>query len=166
MKLITYQREDNEMPEVATTLSPELFTSLQSETIVLLSTIDAEHGGPVTSAISWVYAVNENQIRFAVDARSRIVMNIRSNSLVNATLFANGTVNVIYGSAKIVQDSLEDVPFNLVCIDIHIETIRDSMFYGAKISVHPEYEKTYDLRAAKKLDQQVFAAMKKVPILK
>jgi hypothetical protein len=154
------------MPDVTTSLSTELITCLQSETLVLLSTIDAEQGGPVTSAISWVYAIDQHQVRFAVDGRSRIVLNIRANPLVNATVIANGTVNVIYGSARIVQDSLEGVPFALVCIDIQVETVRDSMFYGAKISVHPEYEKTYDLRAAKKLDQQVFTAMKSVPMIK
>jgi hypothetical protein len=35
------------------------------------------------------------------------------------------------------------------------------MFYGARLSATPEYEKTYDKRAADKLDGQVFAAMKK-----
>jgi hypothetical protein len=35
------------------------------------------------------------------------------------------------------------------------------MFYGARLSVVPDYEKTYDKRAADKLDGQVFAAMRK-----
>ena len=35
------------------------------------------------------------------------------------------------------------------------------MFYGSKITVVPKYDKTYDLEAAKKLDNQVMEAMKK-----
>ena len=34
------------------------------------------------------------------------------------------------------------------------------MFYGSKITVVPKYDKTYDLVAAKKLDNPVMDAMK------
>jgi hypothetical protein len=34
------------------------------------------------------------------------------------------------------------------------------MFYGSKISVEPEYEKTYNKIAAEKLDHQVMTALK------
>jgi uncharacterized protein YlzI (FlbEa/FlbD family) len=150
-----------QMPEVVTQLSPQLISQLNKETLVLLCTMDAEHGSPMTNAISWVYAVNASTLRLALDGRSRIVANIRANERVNATIFAEGTVQVICGKAKIVSESLEDVPFTLVCMDIAIDSVRDGMFYGARISAEPAYEKTYDLRAAKKLDDQVFAAMKK-----
>lgn len=149
------------MSEVVTILSSEMISQLQQEKLVLLSTIDAEHGGPVTSAISWVYAPNESTIRFALDGRSRMVSNVRANAPVNVTMFAEGSVYAIYGKAKIVKDALEDVPFTLVCVDIAIESVRDAMFYGARISAEPVYEKTYDKRAAEKLDNQVFTAMKK-----
>jgi hypothetical protein len=149
------------MSEVVTVLSQDMISQLQQEKLVMLSTIDAEHGGPVTSAISWVYAPNESTVRFAVDGRSRIVANVRANERVNVSLFAGGSVHAVYGKARVVKDTLEDVPFALVCIDIHVESVRDAMFYGAKISVEPQYEKTYDKRAAEKLDNQVFAAMKK-----
>ncbi|MCI3919726.1 pyridoxamine 5'-phosphate oxidase family protein [Paenibacillus sp. TRM 82003] len=149
------------MSEVVTVLSQEMISQLQQEKLVLLSTIDADNGGPVTSAISWVYAPNESTVRFAVDGRSRIVANVRANERVNVTLFAEGSVHAVYGRAKVVKDPLEDVPFALVCVDIEIDAVRDAMFYGAKIAVEPAYEKTYDKRAAEKLDNQVFAAMKK-----
>ncbi|HZG55891.1 pyridoxamine 5'-phosphate oxidase family protein [Paenibacillus sp.] len=149
------------MSEVVTVLSSELISQLNDEKLVILGTIDAETGGPVANAISWVYAPNERTMRFAVDGRSRIAGNVRANPRVNATLFAAGSVHTVYGAAKIVKDALEGVPFALVCIDIEVESVRDSMFYGARISVEPAYEKTYDKRAAEKLDNQVFAAMKK-----
>lgn len=142
-------------------LSESLFAQLQQEKFVLLNTIDAESGGPTASAISWVYAVNPGTIRFAVDQRSRIVTNIRHNSQVTVSFFGSGTVNAVTGHAEIIHEALEEVPFKLTCIDIHIDAVRDAMFYGARISVEPEYEKTYDKRAAQKLDGQVFIAMKK-----
>jgi len=149
------------MAETITVLSEPLFAALQQEIIVLLSTIDAETGAPSTAAVSWLFATEPGKLRFAIDQRSRIIANIRNNDLVNVTVFAEGTVHAIYGSAQIIVDALEAVPFKLACIDITISAVRDVMFYGSRISVTPEYEKTYDKRAAEKLDGQVFDAMKK-----
>ena len=53
------------------------------------------------------------------------------------------------------------MPIKLSCIDIDVEEVREAMFYGSRITVAPEFEKTYDKRAADKLDGQVFAALKK-----
>ncbi|MEX2462435.1 MAG: pyridoxamine 5'-phosphate oxidase family protein [Paenibacillaceae bacterium] len=149
------------MAETITALSEPLFNALQQENLVLLSTIDAETGAPSTAAVSWLYATEPGIIRFAIDQRSRIIANIRNNALVNVTVFAVETVHAIYGTAHIIVDALEAVPFKLACVDITISAVRDAMFYGSRISVTPEYEKTYDKRAAEKLDRQVFDAMKK-----
>lgn len=149
------------MAEALTALTEQLISLLQQEKLVILGTVDAETGSPNVNAISWVYAVNPNTVRFAVDARSRIVGNLRRTPQASLTLIGGGTVHAIYGRAKLVADALEEVPFKLACFDIEIDAVRDAMFYGARISVEPEYEKTYDKRAAEKLDGQVFAAMKK-----
>ena len=44
----------------------------------------------------------------------------------------------------------------------NVQEVRDVMFYGAKLAIEPTYEKTYDLRAAKKLDNQVLVGMKEL----
>jgi hypothetical protein len=149
------------MAETLTALPEQLFSTLQKESFVQLSTIDAETGSPTMNAISWVYAVSPSVIRFAVDARSRIVANIAANSLVTVSFFGAGSLHAAYGRAGVVTDALEGVPFKLACIDVTVEAVRDAMFYGARITIQPEYEKTYDKRAAEKLDGQVFEAMKK-----
>ena len=149
------------MNEVLTALPDELFAHLQKEKFVLLSTIDTDSGGPANNAISWVYATNPGNLRFAVDARSRIVGNLSANPQCSVMFFATGAVHAVYGTAKPVTEALEGVPFKLACYDIEIDAIRNAMFYGARIAVEPEYEKTYDKRAAEKLDNQVYDAMKK-----
>ncbi|XEC96848.1 pyridoxamine 5'-phosphate oxidase family protein [Paenibacillus tarimensis] len=149
------------MTEAVTVLSDALFHQLQKESFVMLHTIDAELGIPTSSAISWVFAADRSTLRFAVDGRSRLVVNMNANPDVCVTVFSAGTVHAINGKAKLVTEELEDVPFKLVCFDIGITGIRDAMFYGARLTIAPEYEKTYDKRAADKLDGQVFAAMKK-----
>jgi hypothetical protein len=149
------------MAELITTLPEQLFSVLQREKFLLLSTIDFESGAPSMNAISWVYAKDPSTIRFAVDQRSRIVSNLQHQSLVNLTYIGSGSVHAITGTAKFVTDALEGVPFKLACVDVEISMVRDAMFYGARIINQPEYEKTYDKRAADKLDGQVFDAMKK-----
>ncbi len=86
---------------------------------------------------------------------------MKANPLVTLTYIGAGSVHAIYGKARLVTDALDEVPFKLACFDIEVTEVRDGMFYGARISVQPEYEKTYDKRAAEKLDTQVFSAMKK-----
>lgn len=149
------------MAETITVLSEQLFSELQEGAFALLGTIDHESGAPSTNAISWLFAKDTETVRFALDQRSRIVANIRKNPLVNLTFIGAGSVHAVYGEARLVAEALEGVPFKLACFDINITAVRDAMFYGARISVAPEYDKTYDKRAAEKLDTQVFAAMKK-----
>ncbi len=149
------------MAETVTVLTDPLLHSLQQEKLILLSTIDLETGSPTMNAISWIYPVDSETLRFAVDQRSRLIANMQNNALVTLTLIGSGSVHAIYGHAQVAADTLEGVPFKLTCFEVKITAVRDAMFYGARISVEPEFEKTYDKRAAEKLDNQVFAAMKK-----
>lgn len=149
------------MSEIARELPETILSRFQKQQFVLLNTVDAETGGPTSKAISWIFAVNSRLLRFAVDRHSRIVDNIKCNPRVAITLFASGTAYTVSGKASILQEVLEEVPISLTCIDVDIDTVKDAMFDGARISAEPEYENTYDKRAAEKLDNQVFAAMKK-----
>lgn len=149
------------MSEIVTQLSDSLLATFQSETFVLLNTIDQESGGPTSSAISWVYAADPATLRLALDHRSRLVGNIQANPRVTVTVFGKDTIYAINGQARVVQDPLEGVSFQMCCFDIRIDAVRNALFYGAQLVSAPEYSKTYDQRAADMLDAQVFAAMKK-----
>lgn len=147
--------------QVEPKLLQPLVDFLQQERFVLLATIDYETGAPNVSAISWVYAKDEKTILFSVDNRSRIVKNIEHNPKVVLNVMANESTYSISGEAKIIKEKMEGVPLKLALIQLDIHEVRDVMFYGSKISVLPQYEKTYDLNAAKKLDSQVMEVMKK-----
>jgi hypothetical protein len=149
------------MAETITALTEALYSQLQKETLVLLHTVDADHGNPTSNSISWIYAVDPRRLRFALDGRSRLIENLKARSDCSVTLFGSGSIYAVYGQASVIADSLEGVPFPLACVELLIAEIRDAMFYGARLSVEPEYEKTYDKRAADRLDTQVFSAMKK-----
>lgn len=147
--------------QVEPKLLQPLIDYLQKERLVLLATIDHETGAPNVSAISWVYAKNETTVLFSVDNRSRIVQNIKQNGKIVLNLMANESTYSISGDAKIIQEKMEGIPLKLALIQLDINEVRDVMFYGSKITVLPQYDKTYDLNAAKKLDNQVMEAMKK-----
>lgn len=147
--------------QVEPNLSNELFELLQKERYVLISTVDYETGGPNTNAISWVYSPQKDKVYFAVDNRSRIIDNIKANEQVVLTLIGNESTYAITGNALVKYEKIDEVPLKLALVEIRVKEVRDVMFYGAKISVEPEYDKTYDAQAAAKLDRQVLEAMKK-----
>ncbi len=149
------------MAETTGVLSESLFQALQAQKLVLLSTVDADTGAPQQHAISWIYAVDANTLRFAVDTRSRIVSNIVRNADVAISVFAAGSLFSVMGQAHVVLDLLPEVPLKLTCLDVRVQSVKDIMYYGSRISSEPVCEKTYDERAAHKLDAQVFESMKK-----
>lgn len=65
----------------------------------------------------------------------------------------------INGKANILQLAMEGVPLKLAKIEVDIEHVFESMFWGAKIVQEPVYEKTYNEKKAKELDEQVYAAL-------
>ncbi|RKD24073.1 hypothetical protein BEP19_06595 [Ammoniphilus oxalaticus] len=146
--------------KVAKSLPEQLLRLLKEERFVLLSTIDKDTGAPYTHAISWLYAPNQSKILFAVDSRSKLVDNIKANELVSLTLIGSGSVYSINGHASIAAEQIEGAPIKLAKVVVSVDDVHDTMFYGSKISVEPQYEKTYDKQAADKLDHQVMSALK------
>jgi len=142
------------------TLSPVLFEDCNREKIVFLSTMNNEKNTPVTNAISWLIALDDKTIRFAVDQRSFIVSNIEAVQGVSLSLFSNETVYSILGDAKVLTKQLPSIPLKLACIEVEIKEVKNILFYGSKIVTEPAYAKTYDERAAKKLDLAVLNGLK------
>src|SRR5574342_4767 len=130
--------------QVEPKLIKALFDELQKERFVTLATVDHETGSPNVSAISWVLAKDEETIYFAVDNRSRIIQNINQNSNVVINLIANESTYSVSGNAMVKFEKLNDVPLKLALVEINIKEVRDVMFYGSKITVEPQYDKTYD----------------------
>lgn len=145
---------------VESTLVESLLSALQEEKLVSISTVDFETGGPNVSAVSWIYAKDETTIQLAVTAKSRIVKNIENNDHVVVTLYANESVYSIHTSASVKEKETPQLPLKLALITLRIAEVRDVMFYGAKISAEPRFDKTYDKEAAKKLDNEVMNLLK------
>jgi uncharacterized pyridoxamine 5'-phosphate oxidase family protein len=147
--------------EIPTELSSELVEFLKGEKLVNLATVDADTGGPNVNAISWVKSVDANKVRFSVTNNSRIVENLKNNPSVVMNVIGLETVYSIQGKAEILEDTMEGVNLKLSKIEVTVEAVFESMFWGAKITQDPEYVKTYNLEKAKALDEQVYAALMK-----
>ncbi|AGX03704.1 MULTISPECIES: pyridoxamine 5'-phosphate oxidase family protein [Bacillaceae] len=147
--------------QVEPRLIKPLFDELQQERFVTLATVDHETGGPNVNAISWVLAKDEETICFAIDSRSRIIENIKHNRHVVINIIANESTYSIQGEAAVKLEKMESVPLKLALAELKISEVRDVMFYGSKMTADPQYDKTYDKKAAERLDQQVMEAMKK-----
>jgi uncharacterized pyridoxamine 5'-phosphate oxidase family protein len=147
--------------QVEPKLIQPLFDELQKERFVTIATVDFETGGPNVSAISWVLAADNETLFFSVDNRSRIIENITQNNHVVINVIANESTYSISGLARVKHERLPEVPLKLALIEIKINEVRDVMFYGSKITVEPQYDKTYDKNAAQRLDNQVMDAIRK-----
>lgn len=141
-------------------LNETQFQLLQKECYVIVNTVDPVAHTPYVNAISWVYAPDVETIVFAVDNRSNALKNIQENENISITLIGDETTSVINGTAVVIDEHLDSVPIKLAKVKVHINEIRDAMFYGAKIAQPPQYEKTYDPQAAARLDKQVMSALK------
>jgi hypothetical protein len=140
-------------------LSTELVSSLQGEKMVSLITIDAETKLPQLNVVSWVYAKPDGtQIKIALGHKASSIDNIRSNPNVIIGVIGDGSCYEVRGSA-IVSDVME-LTMKLCVVTIEIDAVENVMFYGGKVTVEPEYEKTYNPVLAKKLDTEVYQLLK------
>ncbi|MFB6465755.1 pyridoxamine 5'-phosphate oxidase family protein [Cytobacillus sp. Hz8] len=138
-----------------------LYDILKKEHFCTIATVDYETNGPNVNSISWIYAKDARTLLFAVDSRSRIILNIQHNGKIVFHLIANESTYSISGFAEVKVPELKNVPIKLALVEMKINEVRDVMFYGSRISVEPMYDKTYDKEAAEKLDKQVMDALRR-----
>jgi len=140
-------------------LSPALASSLQGEKMVSLITVDAETKLPQLSVVSWVNANPDGtQIKLALGNKASSITNIQSNPTVIVGMIGEGSCYSVRGKAAVSEVIEKTMKFCVVTIDV--EEVENVMFYGGKVTVEPEYEKTYNPELAKKLDTEVYELLK------
>ncbi|WP_347550855.1 pyridoxamine 5'-phosphate oxidase family protein [Pseudalkalibacillus hwajinpoensis] len=144
-----------------TELTDELEAFFAGERLVMLSTIDYESDTPNVSAISWVKSFDKKNIRFSVTSNSRTVQNVMRHPGVVLTIIGLETVYSIQGKATIIEEAMKGVSLKLAKINVEIEQVMETMFWGAKITSEPRYEKTYNKKKAEELDAEVYQALMK-----
>ncbi len=149
------------MAQNQTTTLSDLEAYLQGETLVFLATVDADTQTPSISAISWVKKKDDNTLRFSVASQSRIIENLKANPRVTLSVIGLESVYSIVGSCEILEEKMEAIAIKLAKIEVKVDNVFNSMFWGSKIVQEPVYEKTYDKEKAQKLDNEVYEQLMK-----
>lgn len=143
-----------------TQIPAELFAFLQEPRITQIATLDHETGGPFANVISWVLARTPDTIRLMGDSRTRFMQNLRADGRVALTVLGAGTAWTVYGTATMLAEKTPNVPLALAMVELTDLKVYESIFWGAKLTVVPEWDVTYPREQSEKLDAAVFAAMR------
>jgi hypothetical protein len=136
-------------------LTSELVSSLEGEKMVSLITIDAKTKLPQLSVVSWVLAKPDGkQIKIALGHKASSIDNIQNNPNVLLGIIGAGSCFEARGTATVSEVIERTMKYCVVTIEV--EAVENVMFYGGKVTVEPEYEKTYNADLAKKLDNEVY----------
>lgn len=139
-------------------LTEELIQSLSGGKLVSLITVDTENNAPHLSSISWVLAnPTGEQVHFAVGAKASVIEHIEKNPNVILGVIGAGSSYAIKG--KVYGTESFDKTIKIQTFSVNVESVEDVMFYGGKITVEPEYEKTYKKELAEKLDSEIYEAL-------
>ncbi|WP_458413171.1 pyridoxamine 5'-phosphate oxidase family protein [Schinkia sp. CFF1] len=139
-------------------LTEELIQLLQGEKIVSLITVDSESQNPHLSVVSWVLAnPTGEQIHIAVGNKASVIPNIEQNPNVILGVIGAGSCYAIKGKVSQTNSFAKTMKFQTFTVDV--TSVEDVMFYGGKISVEPEYVKTYNKELAEKLDAEIYGTL-------
>ena len=112
--------------------------ALRGGTSVVLATV-SEDGVPATALNSWIVAKDERTVALAVDVRSTAYQNISAGrSGVAFEVLADDLILAVRGTAQIVRDRLESVPFPCALAHISVEGIRNHGVTGVHF-IGPRY---------------------------
>ena len=120
-------------------LPPEAVKILQGETIVMLNVLDRTSRSVCSTALSGVYAVDGNTVRFAMDARSEFVGRLREAPRLSLHFICDGAMRIAAGRAKVEAANAGAASAKPAWIEMKIEEVREAVFHGGRVMFHPEF---------------------------
>jgi hypothetical protein len=121
----------------------------------VLATV-SEDGVPATALNSWIVAKDERIIALAVDVRSTAYLNISAGRIgVAFEVLADDLILGVRGSARIVRERLESVPFPCALAHIAVDSIRDHTVAGLRFA-GPRYTYADDKEHRGDIERAIF----------
>lgn len=139
-------------------LSEKVMAVLKDLTPAVVATVS--DGKPYLAFVSWLIAKDENTIRIGLSSNSKTVENIKSNPNVAISVFGPEVASTVYGTARIVKDRIEDIPFGVSVVEVKVENVVDNLFPGATVKGVIPFEHTGNVQKALELDEKVLKALK------
>ncbi len=120
----------------------------------------AKDNKPYTTFITWLTALDDKTIRFAVNKDSLTAQNLKENPYASIEVFEDGTAVSISGSVKMVKEEIEELSFPVSVFEMSVENTVDNLFPGGTVKGKIPFEHTGDISKAKELDKIVLKALK------
>lgn len=139
-------------------LSEKVMAVLKDLTPAVVATVS--EGKPYLAFVSWLIAKDENTIRIGLSSNSRTVENIKVNPDVAISVFGPEVASTVYGTARIVKDRIEEIPFGVSVVEVKVENVVDNLFPGATVKGVIPFEHTGNVQKALELDEKVLKALK------
>lgn len=110
-------------------LPPQAVDFLRVGRLVVVATVN-DQGWPNTAPFSWAIARDRKTLRIAAHAEAATLRNIRDNGRVMVSVMGGGMSLSIRGSARVIKERMEAVPFATSMVEIVIEQVKDDEWFG------------------------------------
>ncbi|NPA51462.1 MAG: pyridoxamine 5'-phosphate oxidase [Aquificae bacterium] len=140
-------------------LDKNLLDLLKDLTPSVVATVTPDNK-PYTTFVSWLIALDESTIRFAISSDSRTADNIRNNPYTSIEVFGPEIAASILGKAKIIKEKIEELPFPVSVIEVKVEEVNNNLFPGATITGEIPFEHTGNIQKALEFDTIVLNALR------
>lgn len=139
-------------------LSEKLLAVLKDLTPAVVATVNENR--PYLAFVSWLIAKDKNSIRVGLSSNSQTIENIKTNPNVAISIFGPEVASTVYGTANIIKEKVEDIPFGVSIVEINIQNVVDNLFPGATVKGVIPFEHTGNIQKALELDEKVLNALK------
>lgn len=116
---------------------------------------------PYTTFITWLVALNEKTVRFALSTDSFSAVNLRENPYACIEIFGDGFALSLSGSVEQLKEKIDGISFPVSVFEFSVEKVVDNLFPGATVKGSIPFEHTGDLKKAEELDRVVLNALLK-----
>lgn len=148
------------MIKTSEALAEDMISLLQGKSLVTMQLYDSNEKKVISSALSWLYAMDAHTIRFAIDSKSYLLSLIEQDPSITLNVIGLESVYSISGEAQIIVKQMEGLTLKLAFVEIQVQEVRDINFYGCKITNPPQFIKTYKQELIDQLDKEVALAVK------
>src|SRR5437868_5845099 len=118
---------------LGTELPDRALSYLQVGRLVIMATVDVR-GRPNTAPMSWVTAVDRQTIRVAVSPEVSTYRNILDNDRVMLSLIGGAMTLSISGRARVLAESIEEVPFAMAMVEVLVDEVKDDSVIGRGVA--------------------------------
>lgn len=118
----------NEQPVLPT----EVVEFLTGGRLVFGATID-DDGHPYTMVMNSVLAVDERTLRFALDHRTRTLVNIKQRPTMMLEVVGDGFVVAVRGQTRILKEKLDSMPVPSALVQLDVESVKSDLPPGVNV---------------------------------